>query len=110
MSPRSIEKSNVLTGENSHTLKHPKIVIKQGNLHIEKGRRVINLDKDTNNVFRNDSESGSCTKVFTDAIPLDAGREILEFNLAILLVNTLQMPFFTSVFYMSLKTVYTNAY
>lgn len=76
---------------------------------MEKDRNAINLDKHSNKIFRNHSESGSWTKVFIDAVPLGACRET-EFYLTTHLANTLQMAFFTSVFYLSLTTVYSNAY
>lgn len=41
---------------------------------------------------------------------LYAYRQILEFNLPVLLGNTLQMSFFTAVFYMSLKAANAHAY
>lgn len=72
---------------------------------MEKDRKVKNLDNHSNKISRNHSESGGWMKVLIDAISLGTRWETLEFNLAIHLVNTLQMAFFTSVFYLSLKTV-----
>lgn len=41
---------------------------------------------------------------------LYAYRQVLVFNLPVLLGNTLEMQFFTAVFYMSLKTANPHAY
>lgn len=71
----------------------------QGN-HMQKGRVVINMDKHNNKVITYHSESESwATVFFIDAIPLAACRQIFEFNLGIPSLNTLQMTFFSTVFY-----------
>lgn len=44
------------------------------------------------------------------AYHLYAYRQILEFDLPVLLGNTLEMQFFTAVFYLSLKTANAHAY